>query len=240
MKKAVLIVEDEPNQQMLLTQIVESISKEIVLYTADNAAEAYAILMDHTIDVFLVDIVLDNSARIDASGIQLVEKFRKIPKYMFTPVIFVTSLEDPTLYAYTGLNCLGYIEKPYEIPQVKCLLERALNFTTIRDKDGSLSFRKEGVWYLVKVKNIIYMEVIKHAMFIHTSNGSVLDIPYLTCKQVLKDDDTGCLVQCNRSTIINRDFVQCVDGPNQYITLQGKAERVTIGRTFKKKIMAEF
>ena len=240
MKKAVLIVEDEPNQLRSLEQIVKATGQEVVIYTADNAAQAYATLIDHTVDVFLVDIVLDTSVRNDMSGIHLVEKFRKIPKYMFTPVIFVTSLEDPTMYAYTDLNCIGYIEKPYEIPQVACLLEKALNFTTIRDKDGSLSFRKDGVWYPVKVKNIIYMEVIKHIMCIHMSNNSVLEIPYLTCKKVLSDDDTGCLLQCNRSTIINKDYVLSVDVTNQCITLVDKHGRVDIGKTFKKKIMAEF
>ena len=240
MKKTVLIIEDDAEQQSMLEHLVKATSEDTIIYTAANTVEAYKILMENTIDVFLVDIILDTKRPGDTSGVLLVEKLRTIPKYMFTPVIFITSLEDPTMYAYTDLNCLGYIEKPYDIGRVKKMVERALNYTTYRKEEVSLSFRRDGILYPVKVKDIVYMESIRHIMYIHLANGSCLEIPYKTCKQVLTEADTQCLVQCSRNTLVNKEYIQSVDIPNKYIILKNKMGMVDIGVTFKKKVLMEF
>lgn len=240
MKKAVLIIEDDISQQEMLKQLVFTAGRDAEVYTADNATEAYKLLMEKTMDVFLVDIILDTRKPTDTSGIKLVEKLRKIQKYMFTPVIFVTSLEDPTLYAYRSLNCFGYIEKPFDPAKIVELLERALNFTTEREKETSLSFRKDSILYPVRVKDITYMESFRHTMYIHFANKSVLEIPYVTCKKVLEDADTDCLIQCGRGTLINKEYVQSVDIPNRYLILKDGLGQVEIGRNYKKKILAEF
>lgn len=240
MKKAVLIIEDETSQLEMLRRLVLLTSKDAEVFTVDNPETAYKMLMEKTIDVFLVDIILDTSKPGDTSGIRLVEKFRKIPKYMFTPVIFVTSLEDPSMYAFKDLNCIGYIEKPFEPMQIMKLLERALNYTTNREHDASLTFRKDGILYPVKVKEVVYMESLKHVMNIHFSNGSILEIPYKTCKQILTEADTDCLVQCSRSTVVNKDYILSVDVQNQYIIFKDKLGRVDIGVTYKRKMLAEF
>ena len=240
MKKVVLIVEDDADQLKMLKCLVEKTSKDTEIYTADNAMLAYKIFMEKTIDVMLVDIILNTSRPGDVSGIRLVESFRKVQKYMFTPVIFVTSLEDPTMYAYTDLNCIGYIEKPFDPKRIIRLVEKALNYTTIREKKISLSFRKDGIWYPIRVEEIVYMESINHIMYIHLVNGSVPDFPYVTCKQIMQESDTGPLVQCSRSTIVNKDYIECIDIQNKYIVFRDKLGQVDIGVTYRKKMATEF
>lgn len=240
MKKAVLIIEDDIGQSNMLKRLVWTAGESTEIYTAESAAEGYKLLMEKTIDVFLVDIILDTSKVGDTSGIRLVEKLRSIPKYMFTPVIFVTSLEDPSMYAYTDLNCIGYIEKPFNSERITKLIEKALNYTTLREREASLTFRKDGILYPVKVKEIVYMESFHHMMNIHFSNGSVLEIPYKTCKQVLEEADAECLMQCSRNTLINKDYVFGVDIPNKFVIFKDGLGMVDIGVTYKKKLMAEF
>lgn len=240
MKKVVLIVEDDADQLEMLRRLVKTASEDTEVYTANNAKSAYKIFMEKTIDVLLADIILDTGRPGDVSGIRLVESFRKVPKYMFTPVIFVTSLEDPTMYAYTDLNCIGYIEKPFEPARIVHLVEKALNFTTIREKEVSMSFRKDGIWYPIRVNEIVYMESMKHIMHIHLSNNSVIEFPYVTCKQIMEENDVGPLVQCSRSTIVNKDYIQSIDLQNKYIIFKEKLGRVDIGVTYKKKIAMEF
>ena len=126
MKKSVLVIEDNPDQREMLKKLVLGIDERAVVHTAADVATAYKILMERTIDVFLVDIILDTSKPLDTSGIRLVERIRNVPKYMFTPVLFITSLEDATGYAYRDLNCLGYIEKPFSPEQVSGLVRKAL------------------------------------------------------------------------------------------------------------------
>ena len=240
MKKAILIIEDDAEQLDMLKQLVMAVGANAEIYTADNVTSAYRILMEKTIDVFLADIILDTTKPGDTAGIRLVEKIRKIPKYMFTPVIFITSLEDPAMYAYTDLNCMGYIEKPFAPEQVVKLVVKALNYTTEREKEVSLTFRKDGILYPVKLKEIVYMESLNHIMYIHLLDGSVLEIPYKTCKQVMQETDTNCLMQCNRSTLVNKEYVLSIDAPNRFLTLKDDLGMLDIGITYKKKILAEF
>lgn len=240
MKKVVLIIEDEDYQLEMLEQLVLAVSEDVEIYTADNVALAYQILMEKTIDVFVVDIIMDTEKPGDTSGIRLVEKVRGIPKYMFTPVIFVTSLEDPDMYAYKDLNCIDYIEKPYEPEQIIPTLKRALNYTTNREEQARINFRKDGILYPINIKDIVYMEILKRMMHIYLSSGDTLEIPYRTCKQVLDEADSPCLLQCSRSTVVNKDYILSIDVQNQYIVFKKNFGRVDIGITYKRKILAEF
>ena len=239
MKKTVLIIEDEMEQLNVLKQLVQAAGENAEVFTATDVTHAYEILMEKSIDVFLVDIILDTTRPGDTAGVRLVERIRKIPKYMFTPVIFVTSLEDPTMYAYTDLNCMGYIEKPFEPERIIKLVEKALNYTTAREKEISITFRKDGILYPVRLKEIVYMESQNHVIHVHLRDGSELEIPYKTCKQILQETDEGSLLQCSRSTIVNREYVQGVDVPNRYLMLKEGFGMLDIGGRYKKKILAE-
>ena len=239
MKKTVLIIEDEIEQLNVLKQLVRAAGENAEVFTATDVTHAYEILMEKSIDVFLVDIILDTTRPGDTAGVRLVERIRKIPKYMFTPVIFVTSLEDPTMYAYTDLNCMGYIEKPFEPERIIKLVEKALNYTTAREKEISITFRKDGILYPVRLKEIVYMESQNHVIHVHLRDGSELEIPYKTCKQILQETDEGSLLQCSRSTIVNREYVQGVDVPNRYLMLKEGFGMLDIGGRYKKKILVE-
>lgn len=240
MRKTVLIIEDDVNQLKMLKQLVLSVNGDAVIYTVNEEAKAYKIFMENTIDVFLVDIILDTKTPGDTAGVRLVKKIREIRKYMFTPVIFISSLEDPIMYCFKDLNCIDYIEKPFDPKRVKNILERAFCFSTVRNQEIFLSFRKDGILYPVELSRIVYMESISHVMHIHLRDGAVLEIPYKTCKQILEETDTEDLVQCNRNTLVNRKFVESLDLGNRYITFKDGLGEVEIGITFKKKVVREF
>lgn len=240
MKKSVLIIEDSAEQREMLRRLVLEIDDRAEVHTAADAATSYKILMERTIDVFLVDIILDTSRSIDTSGIRLVERIRKIPKYMFTPVLFITSLEDTTGYAYKDLNCLGYIEKPFSPDQVSGLVRKALYFSTMKERDATFCFRKDGILYPVKIREITYMESVSRMIHIHTANGDMLTVPYTTLKEILNEMDTDCMMQCSRSLVVNKDYVENIDLPNRMITLKNIPERLEIGKTFRRKILMEY
>ncbi len=239
MRKSVLIVEDNKTQNEMLQKLVLEVNPAATVYSVSDICTAYQILIEKTIDVFLVDIILDTSKPGDTSGVKLVERIRTIQKYMFTPVLFVTSLEDTTKYAFTDLNCLGYVEKPFSPEQVKRLVEKALNYSTFRDNDVSFCFRKDGVILPVKVRDIIYIESLNHVVTVNTEKGGTLTVPYKPCRDLLAEVDTDRLMQCSRNTIVNKDYIINVDIANRYIKLRGADKVIEIGVTFKKKVMRE-
>ena len=206
---------------------------------AESIEQAYGVLLEKTIDVFLVDIVLNTAKPGDVSGIHLVERLRQIPKYYFAPVIFVTTVEDQEIHAYKKLNCFGYIEKPYHPLQVKERIEKALYYTTEREKDIEITLKKDNILYYVRVKDIVYAESRGHVMYIYCTNGEVLDIPYVTCKRI-QAETAPRLVQCARGVLVNKDYISGFDLTNRYLMLRNNMGMLLVGEKYKKKLQKEF
>ena len=102
---------------------------------------------------------------------------------MLAPIIFVTSMEDTTKYAYTDLNCLGYVEKPFSPEDVKGLVKKALHHTTDKGGNASICFGKDRILYPVKIEEILYIESVKQTVYVHQKDGQTLSFPYLTCQK---------------------------------------------------------
>lgn len=236
--KKILILEDKEIHIKILENILKDIS-DIQVLVASTIEVAYKLAMENTINLFLIDIILDTEVRGDVSGLKFVEAIREIPKYSFTPLIFITSLEDPKLFAYRELHCFGYIEKPIDPTTVKKLIEKALKFPTCENKDKNIYFRSDGVMYAINSKDIIYIENSRRKLLVHTTKDK-FTVPYKTCKDVLRELDSSNFIQCSRYTIINKDFVELIDYANRYIKLRGIDEEVEIGAAMKKRVMDGF
>jgi DNA-binding LytR/AlgR family response regulator len=239
MKKSILIIEDDIEQLTMLKKLVQTVDENLEIHAVNNKAMAYRILMEKTIDVFLVDIILDTESPGDTSGIRLVEHLRQLAKYKFTPVIFITSLMDSAMYTYTALNCVDYIKKPLEPFKLLKVLKKALDYTTPREEEITLSFRKDGVLYPVRLKEIVYIEQMSHIIHIHTVNGSVLQIPYKTCKCLLQEEDvTDRLIFCDRGVLVNREYVLGIDMLNNCLKLKEGFGAIHLGQKCKKNVLA--
>lgn len=234
--KKILILEDNPAALEHLTNIVRDLDTKNVIYALNNTKDAYQCAMERMIDLFLIDIILDTRHPGDASGLKFVENIRRVEHYSFTPIIFVTSLEDARSYTYENLHCYSFIEKPFDVDRVKRTIERCLKFPGNGKETKTLYFRKEGIILAVERDDIVYAESSAHIMHIHTSQGDVLKIPYITLKKLLEDIDSLEMIQCSRNTIINKKFVQNVDIPNRMIQMKGDFGRLEIGMMFKKYV----
>lgn len=239
-KKSVLIIEDDKIQLEAIKNLVAEVDPELVVYTAASAPEAYRLLVERTIDVFLVDIMLSGDRPSSAEGFDLVERVRKMPKYLFTPVVFITSLDDTTGYAYKDLNCLGYVEKPFSPERVKRLVEKALCFPRLERQGNTFCFRRDGIVFPVKVEDIVYMDTCNHLLSVFTAKGDVLEVPYRTLKDVLHEMDADCMMQCSRRTVVNKDYIVNMDLTNRFITLRGVPEKIEIGKVYKNRVMLEY
>ena len=88
-------------------------------------------------------------------------------------------------------------------------------------------------------------EAIKHAtntgIMWHCENnleqGSRIQV---TIKKLLEDADSPDFIQCSRSTIVNRRYINNVDFSNRIIHLKDGMGRVDIGITFKNSLKEMF
>lgn len=233
MSKRVLIVEDNQIHREALQKIVKDLEQDVEVYCVDNMKDALQISLEQHIHLFLVDIVLNSQKPGDVSGLNFVRELRGISRYKFTPLIFLTSLEDPKLYAYTQLHCFGYIEKPFNGDKVRNIIVEALEFPVKEEDDRCVYFRKEGIVYSVCVKDIIYIQSSNRKLRIICVNDE-LEIPYKTCEEMLKELDSRSFIQCSRSCIVNKNYIEQIDYTNRFINLKYVDTPVEIGVIMKK------
>lgn len=238
--KKILILEDNLAALEHLERIIEEVDGNNEVYSFSDTRDAYQCAMERTIHLFLIDIILDTSRPGDVSGLKFAENIRKIESYRFTPILFITSLEDSKWYTYEKLHGYCFIEKPFDEERVKQSVEECLRFPVSRKEDKTLFFRKDGIILAVERKDITYAESSEHIMHIHTKQGDVLKIPYMTLKRFLEESDSPDFIQCSRNTVINREYIRDVDIPNRLIHLKESYGMVEIGVMFKKHMKGCF
>ena len=232
----VLILEDSAQTADVIRRIILEKNDRVQVEIAATAAQAYAISMEKSIDVFMVDIVLDTEHPGDTGGMKFAQNIREIPKYYFTPIIFITALADPELYAYKDIHCFGYIEKPFDKKQVEKLLETALLYSTEVRENKKVFLRKDGILYALNLLEIVYIQVCHHKMFLYTRDGSI-EIPYKTIKTFQQENESMHLLQCNRSTLINGRYIEYIDTTNFLVKLRGVNEAFEIGMAYRNKLL---
>lgn len=204
--KKILILEDNYVAREHLASLINELEIQNTLFRCDNIKDAYQYALERDIDLFLVDIILKPNSPGDSSGLKFVDSIRKIDRYAFTPVIMVTSLEDAKLCSYEKLHCYSFVEKPFDPEKLKELVRQCLRFPEKRQLPKTLYFRKDGIILSVNMEDIVYVNARNHMLDIHTQQGDVLSIPYVTLKKFLAEADNPDIVQCSRSTVINLDY----------------------------------
>lgn len=239
--KNVLIIEDNQQSLKALEKISYEADSHITVHPASDLSSAYLIAMEQDISLFLIDIILSPEKSGDTSGLSFAQKIRQIEKYRFTPIIFVTSLEDPKLHAYSHIHCYGYLEKPYDPEIARNLIAEALMFPhpSESEKERYIYFRKDKVIYPRKLSEIAFFENMGRRLTVHMQDGEQLIMPYRTCASLMKDLDSDRFVQCSRSTILNLDYIDNIDPQNRYIHLKGMDSILEIGSILKKKFLKE-
>lgn len=238
MEKNVLILEDNVQTANVISKILLDMSYRTNILKVATVEAAYRNSLEKTIDVFIIDIILDTTSPGDISGINFAQRIRTLPKYLFTPIIFITALADPELHAYRNIHCFGYIEKPFSSKQVSSLLSQALNYTTCKEENIIIYLRKEGVLYSIHIEDVVYIQVQHHIMKIYLRNEDI-EIPYKTIKSILDEVDSKDIIQCNRYTIVNRQYIDNIDYTNRYIKLKGINKVLEIGVVYKKLFMSK-
>ncbi len=236
-KRNILIIDNDKEKVDMLVRLLHEKCDNLNIFVADNGSEAFDHLLQTTMDMFILDVVVAPDKSGDSSGLKIVEHIREVERYIFTPVIFVTAVKNSELYAYSRLHCLGYVKKPYPEEEIKKIFEYALKFRTKRRDDRTIIFRNRSMFYPIVIKEIACIEWICHQLYIHLENGSVVQVPYRTCKSVLDEMDVDYLIQCSRNTLINKRFVLGVDVSRRTIIMRNNLGTKQIGSTYKDAVL---
>lgn len=235
--RTVLIVEDNAKSMEMLTKVVKDIRTDVVIKSASKQEEAEILALNCNIDLFVVDIVLDSSNPGDVSGMKFAERVRAFQKYKYTPIIFITSLEDPELHAYSDIHCYSYVEKPFDVDKVSQVIAEALEFPRSK-KEEHIYFRRDGILYKRQISEIVYIENSRSGQTVYCTSGE-LPLAYKSTKTILKELNSDRFVQCNRFTIVNHDYIDQIDIVNRYIQLKDIERKIELGNAYKKNFLKD-
>ena len=234
--KTILILEDNACEMERLVKIVREQEPHNEVVCAVNLEQAYHMAMEKSVDLFLLDIILDSRIFGDASGMKFADHIREVERYHFTPIIFITGVEDPGRYAYSDVQCYSYVEKPYDAKKLAELIKETLAMPTDSSASDRVYYRRDGMLLRLRKDDIVYIENGRSGRVIHTTTDERY-LPYKPVKDILKELNSDDFVQCNRFVIVNRNYVETIDPVTRYVTFKNRTDRVEIGLTYKKSFL---
>lgn len=119
--KTIMVVEDNPINQVLITEIFKVLGDKEVLI-ANNGFEAHEMAQSTQFDLIFMDIQMP-----ECDGVEATKLIRGLPSYQTTPIIALTAnafSEQVTEYLSLGMN--DYLKKPLDINNLKQILANYL------------------------------------------------------------------------------------------------------------------
>lgn len=231
----ILILEDNKDSLKVLSSIIKNISADIMTVETSSIEEARDVLFktDETFHAFMLDINLDVNNEDDVSGLVFAKEIRSIKKYVFTPIVMITSIAALELQAYRELHCYQYIVKPYEEAEIRQLIKKVL-FQSGEEHESYVIVKKEGINYKLLCKDIICVKAIPRGVCIVLQKEE-MKVLYLSIKQLMEKLPGEDFMQCHRMFVVNKKYIDYLDMVNALIHMKN-GEEVEIGVTYKSKI----
>lgn len=236
--RKVLILEDNNHIVDSLKEIIKDVDRRVEIIAVRSAAEAHKVVVEEEINLFIIDIILQQDNPNDASGLDFISFIREMKRYDFTPIIVTTSLADPKLYAYDTLNCFKYIEKPFDSEQVKEAVERAFQMPQKSKEDKCIYLRDENTVQIQKVSEIVYIHYKERKLMIKSVDG-ISTFYYKSIREIKKQLADNRFIQCNRNSLVNCQYILKVDVKNSKVILKDDHGELKLGSIYKRKLVEE-
>jgi DNA-binding NtrC family response regulator len=118
MKPSILIVDDDDMMQETLSDVFKKIDYEVFSVGSGNGA--LSVIKKNIIDLILLDMRLP-----DVDGLEILKKIKEFDTEIL--VIIMTAYSDvQTAVTAMKLGAYHYINKPFELEELKLLIEKGL------------------------------------------------------------------------------------------------------------------
>ena len=208
---SIMIVEDDYIQRETLKKLILSINSSLNIYEAESESQALDLISKNHIDMFFIDIQLK-----DSSGLELALNIRKISKYKFNLIVFVTTYMEYITQAFKQTHCYDYILKPYN----KSSIESIVQTMDLYDKKDLIKHKsleesnkkivltlKCNIMVEISVNDIIHIEVLGRHCQINTING-VYTTHNISLKRIMQMIDDDNIIQSHRSFVVNLRYIK--------------------------------
>ncbi len=144
-KSKILLVDDRPENLLLLRKFIEGPGREII--TANSGREGLEMALKHSFALILADVQMPGM-----NGLEMLEKLRRDEKNGLTPVIFVTALSKDDVLVHKGYSegAVDYLFKPLSPHVVRAKVDV---FVSLNEQQIKLREQTESLIELNKEKN---------------------------------------------------------------------------------------
>lgn len=126
-KQTVLVVDDDPNNLMVLSENINDICRVLV---ARNGREALKRVFENGVDLILLDIVMP-----DMDGHEVCRRLKEDHRAKQIPIIFLTAKGSVGDEAFgLSLGAVDYIKKPFSLPIVRARVRTHLDLKRKSDR----------------------------------------------------------------------------------------------------------
>jgi two-component system response regulator LytT len=229
-----MIVEQDKNQLATMNQIIESSEQHCNVYCAITAQECLTLIAQHEMDLIILDIDLP-----DQSGLEIVQRIRKIPGYEFVWIILLSINPQYETEAFKKTHCYDYVIKPYDAEALFGTVQMLSRYKTVAvgDKEREfVTFKQRDQYIRVLTKDILYIEVIGNNSTLYTYS-QIFSLRKMSLKK-LKLMLPRYFVQCHKSFIVNRNYIEKINkGPFGWeIRLKDYAGTLPNGEKYKDNV----
>lgn len=203
----------------------------VSVYVSHNRAEATELALEHSFDLFILDIILNPDDALTDNGIEFASYVRKQKQYSHTPIIFITSFPEHMQSAINDAHCYSFIIKPYTSEDV---IKTLMEISDLYDYDSSFIKITDytGIIFKIRITDIHYIESNGHRITFHTDYGCY-DTGEFTLEKIvhLLPDN---FIRCHKKYIINISKISSYDRTNRFIHIN--SDVIPVGRTYKTTI----
>lgn len=123
-------------------------------------------------------------------------------------IVFVTNIASFAVSGYE-VDALAYLLKPISYPAFALAMNKALRAASLRQARSYVIQTADGIARF-PVSQILYVEVVRHSLFFHTTQGTYRRRGSL--REVEKDLRGMHFCRCHNAYLVNLEHVSSVSG----------------------------
>lgn len=232
----ILLVEDNAATAAKIKGFIKNINPIYEVSVFSSAGEAYSFACREQITLFILDIQLT-----DYKGTNLAKQLRALPKYKYTPILFETALAGEELNAYRDVQCYGFLIKPFDEDEFREVFYHAAGLSQqLHPVIKKLHIEQKQFVLEYDMADIVYLEAFGKKVVIHTFNsafGQTKDtLSGYTLYGLLEKLDDPSFIQCHKSYIINKNYIEKIDKAGRLIALKNSADRIPVGAKYQSAL----
>lgn len=222
----IAIVEDEDIFARDLETLLTAYSKEKKIdFSCVHFKDASKFLSEYKadFDIVFMDIIMPAM-----NGLKAAAELRKADKNIL--LVFITNMHQYAIKGY-AVDALDYIIKPLSPLAVNTVMDKAVSKISA-ETEQTVTIKTKGGIRRTYLSAIRYVEVSRHSMTFHTSNGKIDSWGSINAVEKILPADK--FARCNNCYLVSLSHVRSVEGDDVIIA----DDRLKIARTRKKEFLA--